>query len=110
MCSNIKHIEDFLIFSEDINKNLSCADAEAHSPEWCGGVCTNIKWLLPLLAELKKTPPETKISYFAMECFKGHLVTERLIVLYIWERPRGFSFFYRFSIIVLVVTYKIYFF
>ena len=55
LCSNIKHIEDFLIFSEDINKNLSCADAEAHSPEWCGGVCTNIKWLLPLLAELKKT-------------------------------------------------------
>lgn len=54
LCSNIRHIENFLIFSEDVNKDLWCADGEAHSPDWCRGVCTNIKWLLPILAEFKK--------------------------------------------------------
>ena len=94
LCSNIRHIEIFLNFFRGTLDDLWCADGEAHSPDWCQGVCTNIKWLLPILAEFKKkTYAEAKISYFAMEYFKGHLVAERLTDLYIWERPRGFYFF-----------------
>lgn len=32
LCSNIQFIEDYFIFSEDINKNLWYADGQDHSP------------------------------------------------------------------------------
>lgn len=62
LCSNIQFIEDYFIFSEDINKNLWCADGEDHSPKCCGRVFLNIKWFLPVLAGFKKDmPTETKL-------------------------------------------------
>ena len=45
---------NFFNFFRGTLDDLWCADGEAHSPDWCQGVCTNIKWLLPILAEFKK--------------------------------------------------------
>ena len=62
-----------------------------------GGECSEIKWLLPLMAEFQKSlPDEAKKSFFVIECLKGCVTAEKLIDLHIWERPRGFYFFYLF--------------
>ena len=50
-CCDIKNIESFLDFSVEVFKDLWCVDGQAHSPTWCGGRCSEIRWLLPIVAE-----------------------------------------------------------
>ena len=94
LCSNIRHIEIFLIFSEEL---LMICGVQMEKPTLRIGVREFVQTLNGCYQYWqnlkKKTYAEAKISYFAMEYFKGHLVAERLTDLYIWERPRGFYFF-----------------
>lgn len=47
-------LKDFLEFSFELNQITWCADGEEHTFEWCGGTCTEIKFLLPIIEEMKK--------------------------------------------------------
>ena len=53
-CKNERILEDFLNWWYIRYRYSRCADGEKHEPEICGGACTKMNFLLPIIGEFKK--------------------------------------------------------
>ena len=54
LCGNESILNVFLQLSYDQYKNPWCADGEDHAPTWCNGGCEKLKFLKPIIEEMKK--------------------------------------------------------
>lgn len=54
LCRHESILKDFSEFSFELNKNPWCTDGEEHSFEWCSGDCYEIKFLIPIMEEMRK--------------------------------------------------------
>ena len=53
-CKNERILEDFLNWCYIKYRYPRCGDGEKHEPEICGGACTKINFLLPIIGEFEK--------------------------------------------------------
>lgn len=82
LCFDIRRIEDFLMFLNDMVLSPQCIKV----PSLWEGECLEKKWLLSMIEEFKKDiSNEAKIDFFSSICFRDKNIVENLLEQYIWQ-------------------------